>query len=248
MILWSGSARSRSRDSPPFPRFAYPQWSPAKNLLSYVVPTVPGEFLFETLDLSTGSSRRVALRGTGTWRHDVRLSPDGRFVAYTDGPTPNPQVTRTYLLRLADEKVIPITNGRWSERSPSFSADGRFLYLISNRGGAMDLWRQRLDRDGTPVDDPQPMTTGIGMRRAVYALCSRGGWNAAGKWIPVPYLDHRMVEELFRHRVLRLLENEHLLSDERIELLLSWRRSGFNIDDSVRIPAGERKTLEHVAR
>lgn len=57
-----------------------------------------------------------------------------------------------------------------------------------------------------------------------------------------------MAEELFRHRVLRLLNKEQLLGDERIELLLSWRRSGFNIDDSVRIPAGENTTLEKVAR
>lgn len=82
----------------------------------------------------------------------------------------------------------------------------------------------------------------------VHALCSRGGWNDSGQWVPVPYLDHRRAEELFRHRVLRLLKNESLLSDDRIELLLSWRRSGFNIDDSVRIPAGEKQTLEHVAR
>ncbi len=82
----------------------------------------------------------------------------------------------------------------------------------------------------------------------VHALCSRGGWNALGQWVPVPYLDHRMAQELFRHRVLRLLKREQLLSDERIELLLSWNTSGFNIDDSVRIPAGERKTLENVAR
>ena len=48
--------------------------------------------------------------------------------------------------------------------------------------------------------------------------------------------------------MLRLLNREQLLGDERIELLLSWRRSGFNIDDSVRIPAGENTTLEKVAR
>ncbi len=82
----------------------------------------------------------------------------------------------------------------------------------------------------------------------VHALCSRGGWNTRGQWVPAPYLDHRLAEQLFRHRVLRLLNREQLLSDERIELLLSWRRTGFSIDDSVRIPAGERKTLEHVAR
>ena len=82
----------------------------------------------------------------------------------------------------------------------------------------------------------------------IHVLCSRGGWNASAQWVPVPYLDQRMAEQLFRHRVLRLLKREHLLSDERIDLLLSWRRSGFSADDSVRIPAGEGKTLEHVAR
>ena len=82
----------------------------------------------------------------------------------------------------------------------------------------------------------------------VHALCSRGGWNAAGQWVPVPYLDHRSAEKLFRHRVLRLLKRQQLISHERIALLLSWARSGFSADDSVRIPAGEGKTLEHVAR
>ncbi|MGH9463664.1 MAG: transposase zinc-binding domain-containing protein, partial [Vicinamibacteria bacterium] len=57
----------------------------------------------------------------------------------------------------------------------------------------------------------------------VHALCSRGGWNALGEWVPVPYLDHRMAEELFRHHVLRLLKAQGLLSDERIALLLSWK-------------------------
>ena len=41
---------------------------------------------------------------------------------------------------------------------------------------------------------------------------------------------------------------EGLLSEERIQLLRSWRRSGFGIDQSVRIPAGEKKGLEDVAR
>ena len=82
----------------------------------------------------------------------------------------------------------------------------------------------------------------------VHALVSRGGWNAHGQWLPLPYLDHRMAEELFRHRVLRLLLSEGLLSEERIRLLLSWQRSGFSIDDSVRIPAGEKTSLEKVAR
>lgn len=53
----------------------------------------------------------------------------------------------------------------------------------------------------------------------VQALATRGGWNAQGEWIPVPYLDRRKVEELCRYRVLELLKSKQLLSDERIQLL-----------------------------
>jgi hypothetical protein len=59
-----------------------------------------------------------------------------------------------------------------------------------------------------------------------------------------PYIDLQKAEELFRYRVFRLLKDKGLLSEERIQLLRSWRRSGFSIDQSVRIPAGEKKGLE----
>jgi hypothetical protein len=82
----------------------------------------------------------------------------------------------------------------------------------------------------------------------IHALCSRGGWNTSGEWIPLPYIDTQKAEELFRYRVFRLLKDKGLLSEERIQLLRSWRRSGFSVDQSVRIPVGEKKGLEDVAR
>jgi hypothetical protein len=82
----------------------------------------------------------------------------------------------------------------------------------------------------------------------IHGICSRGGWNAKGEWTPLPYIDTAKAEELFRHRVLSLLKNKDLLSEERVQLLLSWRRSGFSTDESVRIPAGEHTRLEQVAR
>jgi hypothetical protein len=67
----------------------------------------------------------------------------------------------------------------------------------------------------------------------VHALVTRGGWTSSGEWIPVPYVDERAAEELFRHKVLGLLRGRGLLSQERIELLLSWRRSGFSVHNRV---------------
>jgi hypothetical protein len=67
----------------------------------------------------------------------------------------------------------------------------------------------------------------------VYALVSRGGWTARGEWIPLRYLDEGAAERLFRHKVLALLRRRGLLSEDRIELLLSWRRSGFSVHSRV---------------
>ncbi|MGD8896520.1 MAG: transposase [Acidobacteriota bacterium] len=38
----------------------------------------------------------------------------------------------------------------------------------------------------------------------VHALVTRGGWTQSGEWIPVPYVDERAAEEMFRHEAGRL--------------------------------------------
>ena len=54
-------------------------------------------------------------------------------------------------------------------------------------------------------------------------------------WAPLPYVDEHSAELLFRHKVMRLLQGEGLLSEERSELLLSWRHTGFSVHNRVRV-------------
>jgi len=82
----------------------------------------------------------------------------------------------------------------------------------------------------------------------VHALASRGGWTVSGEWIPVPYVDEAAAEELFRHKVLALLHRRGLLSPQRIELLLSWRRSGFSIHNRVWVHPGNGREFEALVR
>ena len=82
----------------------------------------------------------------------------------------------------------------------------------------------------------------------VHALVTRGGWAEAGQWIPVPYVDERAAEELFRHKVLGLLRRRGLLSQERIELLMSWRRSGFSVHNRVFAHSREGRGFEGLVR
>ena len=82
----------------------------------------------------------------------------------------------------------------------------------------------------------------------VHALCSRGGWTASGEWIPLPYVDEGAAEKLFRHKVLALLHRRGLLSEDRIELLLSWKRSGFSVHNRVYVAAANGQGLEALVR
>lgn len=41
----------------------------------------------------------------------------------------------------------------------------------------------------------------LGWHPHAHALASRGGWDEAGGWVPVPFVDATVAERLFRHRV-----------------------------------------------
>ena len=64
----------------------------------------------------------------------------------------------------------------------------------------------------------------------------------------MPYMDERAAEELFRHKVLGLLRRRGLLSQDRIELLLSWRRSGFSVHNRVYAHPREAREFEALVR
>jgi ribosomal protein S27E len=81
-----------------------------------------------------------------------------------------------------------------------------------------------------------------------HALVSRGGWTRDWGWVPVPYVDEHAAGLLFRHKVMRLLQDVGLLTEERTELLLSWRHSGFSVHNRVRVEPEDGRAVERLAR
>jgi hypothetical protein len=106
------------------------------------------------------------------------------------------------------------------------------------------------DQDARPgvVAVPQTFGTLINPHPHVHCLASRGVWDVHGRWLPVPYIDSAAAERLFRHKTLRLLKRKGLLSDERIELLNSFRNSGFSVDGSPTVWPQDTDGLETIAR
>ncbi len=61
-------------------------------------------------------------------------------------------------------------------------------------------------------------------------------------------MDARAAELLFRHKVIAFLRDEELLSEERIELLLSWQNSGFSVHTGVSVGSEDAAGTERLAR
>ncbi|HEY3078528.1 MAG TPA: protein kinase [Chloroflexota bacterium] len=88
-------------------------------------------------------------------------SPHGRRIAYW-GLQPN-RSQRDIWTVAADgspaSTAVPVTNDAAVDWSPVWSADDRFLYFLSGRGGVMNLWRVPIDEDGGRLLGPfEPLT------------------------------------------------------------------------------------------
>ena len=81
----------------------------------------------------------------------------------------------------------------------------------------------------------------------IHAIASRGVWTPDGGWHPIPYVDAHKAELLFRHKVLRLLRDLELISEERIALLLSWRNSGFSVHNRTTVFPDDTEGLHKLA-
>ncbi|MFQ5973878.1 MAG: transposase [Alphaproteobacteria bacterium] len=81
----------------------------------------------------------------------------------------------------------------------------------------------------------------------IHAIVSRGVWHDGGEWTPLPYVDPQQAELLFRHKVLHLLQQRGLLGDERIDLLLSWRHSGFAVHNHTTVYPQDTEGLHRLA-
>ena len=85
---------------------------------------------------------------------EAAVSPDGKLVAYTLRTTDidaNKGRTAIWTIETKKRNAAPvrITDVQANSNSPEWSADGRFLYYLSNRGDSSQVWR--IAPGGDPV-------------------------------------------------------------------------------------------------
>ena len=83
-----------------------------------------------------------------------------------------------------------------------------------------------------------------------HAIVLEGGFDEEGTFVYIPFSGLQSMTEVFRHRVIKLLVEHQLLNEDFARNLLSWKHSGFSIDNSVRIldTSSQESLAEYIAR
>ena len=83
----------------------------------------------------------------------------------------------------------------------------------------------------------------------LHGLITDGAFMPDGRFLPLPVnLTHEPFLRLWEQKVFRLLLEEGLIEPALIKQMRSWRHSGFNVDRSVRLAAGDTGGLERLAQ
>jgi Tol biopolymer transport system component/predicted Ser/Thr protein kinase len=110
------------------------------------------------LSAQDGSIRTLrTLPGAGR----VRLSPDGRYLAYDRGEDPDDTDRGIYITATDEGPEIPLTTGRAYDSHPMWTPNGSGIVFASNRTGGPDLWLQPI-QDGRPDGRPQLLDKDMG--------------------------------------------------------------------------------------
>jgi len=150
------------------------EWSPDGKQLAYVSGQHVGPWI-EILTLSDRVSRKLSLpeRPLNNVVIAMSWSPDGRWLAHVRSLSTIAATSELWLTRVSDGKSVQLTDGSKQDWSPSWSADSRGLYFVSDRGGTRDLWRSSIGDDGRPEGDPRQVTAGIEMLRIALSADGR---------------------------------------------------------------------------
>jgi hypothetical protein len=82
----------------------------------------------------------------------------------------------------------------------------------------------------------------------VHGIFLEGGFDAQGRFCHIPFGNLQHMAEVFRRRVIALFLERKLIDRSRAASMLSWHHSGFSLDGSIGLYAGDQKSMERLAQ
>jgi Tol biopolymer transport system component len=116
--------------------------------------------------------------GSDSWTWLERLSPDGRYVAYTGAATEGSEQTDIFLLDLEGGRGSPLVQHPAVDRDPVWTPDGKRIVFASDRTGATSFWSIDV-AEGEPRGLPGLVKADIGQLDRTIGLTRSGSLHYA---------------------------------------------------------------------
>jgi len=88
----------------------------------------------------------------------------------------------------------------------------------------------------------------LGFNSHLHVLASDGCFYGDGMFRVAPRFETKQLEEIFRHNVFKMLLSKAKITQELVDMLMSWRHSGFHVYCGPRIQPGDDHAMENLAR
>ena len=115
----------------------------------------------------------------------------------------------------------------------------------------LEAYRAILGDDATPGGILAVQTFGqlIHFHPHIHGLITDGAFDRDGRFLPLPVnLGHEPFLRLWEDKVFSLLLRENKIKPDMVAQVRSWRHTGFGVDRSVRLDAGDQPGIERLAQ
>jgi Tol biopolymer transport system component len=163
-VKQSGVAEPLRLTTDPGPELS-PAWSPDGRTIAFLrVFSVTKASLLLMPSLDSGPVRQLAEVAAPTWTYEglksLAWSPDGNWLAVSDGSSPNsPKCLYLISVHTGEKRRLTLPPAAYDDFDPAFSPDMRRLVFVRYSGRwAGDLHLLSLSKDLSPLGDPKRLT------------------------------------------------------------------------------------------
>lgn len=88
----------------------------------------------------------------------------------------------------------------------------------------------------------------LGWHPHLHVLCTDGCFYGDGMFRVAPLFELKHLGAIFRHKVFNMLLSKGNITEDLVNMLMTWRHSGFKVFCGARIQPGDEKAMENLAR